>query len=308
MEEIHFAPLQGFTDLAYRSSHYQCIGGVDFYYTPYFSVDDPLSLKMENFHEGLFNRTIAQILPGNMDELKVLFQFILKLQFSSLNINLGCPYQMVTRKGRGAGLIQKPDLVSEMIKYIRDHSDLNISIKTRLGLFNEADIFKLLEKMHPGMIDTIIIHPRTAKQLYKGKASFEIFQKCKELFSDFDLIYNGDVNTFEDYVTIKEKIPEQQKWMLGRGLLSNPFLGWQVKKGCCSLPDNFNQKFYNFVIHLINNIERDSKDEGHALNRVKTQFIYLANSFPDSRKIFKVIKKSKSLVNVKEYLEEVILI
>jgi tRNA-dihydrouridine synthase B len=66
MNEIHFAPLQGFTDQVYRAVHFQYIGNVDFYYTPYYSVDDSLTLKTENFPEELFRRTIPQILPCNM--------------------------------------------------------------------------------------------------------------------------------------------------------------------------------------------------------------------------------------------------
>jgi tRNA-dihydrouridine synthase B len=302
MEEIHFAPLQGFTDLAYRLSHFQYIGGVDFYYTPYFSIDDPLSLKTKNFSEGLLNRTIPQILPGNLNELKVLVKLISDLHFSNININLGCPYPMVTRKGRGAGLIQKPDLVSQMVNYINNFSDLKISIKTRLGLFSANEIFDLLEKISPLIIDSIIIHPRTAKQLYNGKASPEMFLKCKDLFPDVDFVYNGDINTFKDFTDLKGKNQGQRKWMLGRGLLSDPMLGWRIKNENKNFSDYEMDKLYEFAFILINNIERDSKNEGHALNRVKSQFIYLCNSFPESRKIYRVVKKSKSIVEVKEIL------
>jgi tRNA-dihydrouridine synthase len=142
MNEIHFAPLQGFIDYVYQVSHFQHIGNVDFYYTPYYSVEDSLTIKTENFPEDLFHRTIPQILPGNMNELKVLFQFIHNLHFSCININLGCPYPMVTRKGRGAGLIRQPNLVSDMVHFISDHSNLIISLKTRLGLSDETDLFE----------------------------------------------------------------------------------------------------------------------------------------------------------------------
>lgn len=302
MDEIHFAPLQGYTDLAHRNAYFQLIGDVDFYYTPYFSVDDNLSYKPKIFLDGLFNLTIPQILPGNMNELKKLFNFISELHFLLININLGCPYPMVTRKGRGAGLILKPNLVSEMIQFINDHSKLKISLKTRLGLSGETEIFNLLEKIGHKKIETVIIHPRTAKQLYNGNASIEIFKKCKEMFPNFDFIYNGDINSVEDFVILKDQIPEQKKWMLGRGLLSNPLLAWQIKNGDHNLPENFKEKLIDFVFLLIANIERDSKDEGHALNRVKSQFAYLSNSFPDSRKLSRLIKKSKSIGGVKEIL------
>jgi tRNA-dihydrouridine synthase B len=302
MTEIHFAPLQGFTDFAYCNTHFQFIGNVDYYYTPYFSVDDALLIDRRTFSDGLFVRTIPQILPGNMDELKVLFRFINDNCFSTININLGCPYPMVTRKGRGAGLLDKPNLVSEMVRYISENSNLSISLKTRLGICDESSIFKLLEKISSEKIETVIIHPRTAKQLYKGNASPMIFLKCKELFPQIDLIYNGDINSLEDVSKIKEQIEGQDKWMLGRGLLSNPMLGWQIKNNCNYLPNDFYEKLYDFVFHLIDKIERDSKNQGHALNRVKSQFVYLSCSFPETQKIYRTIRKSKSLVEVKEFL------
>jgi tRNA-dihydrouridine synthase B len=302
MDEIHFAPLQGFTDLAYCNAHFQFVGNVDFYYTPYFSVDDVLFIDQKTFREGLFVRTIPQILPGSLDELKVLLQFIIDNGFSSININLGCPYPMVTRKGRGAGLLENPELVSKMARYICENSSLSVSLKTRLGLNDETSIFKLLEKISSEKIETVIIHPRTAKQLYKGNASPAIFMKCKELFPQIDLIYNGDISLIEDVLKLKDQIEGQDKWMLGRGLLSNPLLGWQIKNNCVNLPNGFYEKIYDFVFDLIDCIETDSKDQGHALNRVKSQFIYLSNSFPENQKIYRTIRKSKSLVEVKEFL------
>jgi tRNA-dihydrouridine synthase B len=302
MTEIHFAPLQGFTDLAYCNAHFKCIGDADYYYSPFFSVEDQLFINAKKIRKGLFERTIPQILPGNMEELKVLFRFVIENQFQKININLGCPYPMVTRKGRGAGLIPKPELVTEMINYIHHHSNLSVSLKTRLGLYEETEIYKLLETINPDTIETIIIHARTAKQLYKGDASPMMFQLCKEKFPQFDFIYNGDINSFEDFVKLKDQFRGQDKWMLGRGLLSNPLLGWQIKNSSCNLHPDFNKKLYDFIFNLIENIETDSKDQGHAFNRIKSQFIYLCNSFSEPRRIFRVVRKSKSLDEIKELI------
>jgi tRNA-dihydrouridine synthase B len=302
MTEIHFAPLQGFTDLAYRNAHFQCVGDVDFYYTPYFSIDDKLKIDTGKFSEGLFERTIPQILPGNIEELKLLSQFISNLHFSSINMNLGCPYPMVTRRGRGSALIQKPALVSEMVNYLSSHSNLKISLKTRLGLLGETEIFSLIDKLKPGTIENIIIHPRTAKQLYKGKASQEMFKRCVELFPEFQFIYNGDINSVDDFMALNEVVPGQQKLMLGRGLLSNPLLGWQIKNNNQSFSGSNEEKMQCFLFHLIENIETESNDQNHAMNRVKTQFTYLSNYFPESIRVYRAVRKSKSLIEVRKFL------
>ena len=36
---IHFAPLQGYTDVIYRNAHAACFGGIDTYYTPFVRLE-----------------------------------------------------------------------------------------------------------------------------------------------------------------------------------------------------------------------------------------------------------------------------
>jgi len=302
MPEIHFAPIQGFTDLTYRNTYYQAIGSVDYYYTPYFSVEDRLLIDTAKFANGLFDRTIPQILPASLNELKPLVQFVTESRFLSVNINLGCPYPMVTRRGRGAALIGNPELVAGMIRYIEDNSDLKISMKTRLGLMDHEEIFKLLEKVCLTNVSSVIIHPRTAKQLYKGTASVEMFQRCKQLFPSLDLIYNGDITSFEYYRELHELFPDLDKWMLGRGLLLNPLLAWQIKNNGAELSGESKKALSDFVSQLIQDIETDSNDRGHALNRLKSQFFYLSSIYNDSHKVGKFVRKSRSVEEVKNFL------
>ena len=307
--EIHFAPLQGHTDTAHRIAHFQEIGNIDFYYTPYYSTDNYTKMSLGKpippLPEELFRITVPQILPGNLTELKLLIPFIQKMNASHVNINLGCPYPMATNKGRGAALIQKPDLVAAFVRYISDYSNLTVSIKTRIGMKNDAEIFPLLEKLSSENIQYSIIHPRNAAQLYKGQINYAAFQKCKELFPNLDLIYNGDITSPEEFRRLKEMFPSQEKWMIGRGLLANPFLAKEIKTGE-KLPANEQfKRLLAYSFRLIDEIEADSNDPGHAFNRVKTQFIYLAESFPNPKKTFKSIKKSKSMEEIRFILNHV---
>ena len=305
-QEIHFAPLQGYTDQTYRRNHFLYVGDVDFYYTPYFSVDSKLSFAQTTCPPGLFDLTVPQILPANIDELKILLKFITENNFRQVNINLGCPYPMVTRKGRGAALILKPLLVKEMISWIADYSELTISLKTRLGLTDPLSVFDLFEKLDSSKTGSVIIHPRTAKQLYKGKASREMYIECKTRFPDFDMIYNGDITSFDDFTELDMLLKGQKKWMIGRGLLSNPFLGWQIKNGNSCLPYGAKEKFSDFIFSLISNIETESNNEGLALNKLKNQFEYLSNFFADQVKAFRVIRKSCTLLELKKNVDDLI--
>jgi tRNA-dihydrouridine synthase len=301
--EIHFAPMQGYTDMAYYLAYSKIFPHIDYYYTPFFSVDDDLSGTISNIPAQLFNQIIPQVLPKNIDELKLLLEFVMRNHFSDINLNLGCPYPMVTKRGRGAALIATGGIVAYMIDYIHDNSPLRVSIKTRLGMENEMDVLKLLDSISSKKVDSIIVHPRTAKQLYNGKVLLPMFQKCKELFPHINFIYNGDIIDLQTFSQLNEIIDSQQKWMIGRGMLSNPFLAGDIKGVDFGNENKRKVLLHSFVCQLIETIEYDSNDKGHAFNRVRIQLGYLLNAFPDSQKVKRVIRKSRILNELKLFVD-----
>jgi tRNA-dihydrouridine synthase len=299
--EIHFAPLQGFTDMAYFSAYSHFFSDVDFYYTPYFSVDDNLSVELF-LPKLLSNQLIAQVLPKDIAELGILLDFVVKNNFSEINMNLGCPYPMVTRKGRGAALIQQRNKVAEMIDFIHNHSSLDVSIKTRLGLSDENEILHLLDDVAVKKIKSVIVHPRTAAQLYKGDVSLPMYHRCLELFPDFDFIFNGDITSLAVFEKLQAFFPDQSKWMIGRGLLSDPFLAGRLKGADFGDIDSKNKLLKRFIIKLIDEIENNSKDKGHAINRIKTQFQYLSYAFTNPQKVSRTVKKMKLIDEIEEFV------
>lgn len=300
--EIHFAPLQGYTDIAYYLAFSIYFPYVDFYYTPYYSIEDDLSVRLDTIPDRILSQIVPQILPKTVDELKLLLSFVQQNNFTEINLNLGCPYPMVTKRGRGAALIGRGEVVADMINFINDHSDIKVSIKTRLGLEDEFEIFKLLDTIDVGKIDRLIVHPRTARQLYKGRVNVPIYQKCREMYPQIDMIYNGDITNLDDFNCIQELLNGQQKWMIGRGLLSNPFLSGQIKGFDSGIERLKAEQLYQFIVILMDEIIKDSNDRGHALNRIRNQFDYLSNAFPVSQKIIRGIKKIKSISELEKFL------
>jgi len=307
--EIHFAPLQGYTDKEYRYAFEKNFGEIDFYYSPYVSVRNDSSidaLEDITFHENEKEQLnlIPQILPGNMDELKLLMNAIVPLGYKKININAGCPYSMVTRKGRGAALILQPEKVTEMINLIHGETDFELSLKTRAGFENGNDIFHFLGQIPLDKLSEVIVHPRVAKQLYKGEADVAIFKKCIQNFPETSFIYNGDIKTLSDFQQKKEVVPMQKKWMIGRGLLENPFLAIQIKSENSEYFDVDETKLCHFIFDLIHQIEEKSMDKGHALNRCKIQMNILLNGFPTWKKSKKKIEKLRSMEELKAVVVE----
>ena len=99
---IYLAPLQGFTDFIYREIYADVFGSIDAFFIPYISLKNKellpkykIEIRPEN---NLQNRVVPQVLAGNSDELLFLAEIIKDLGFSEINLNLGCPYPMVTNR------------------------------------------------------------------------------------------------------------------------------------------------------------------------------------------------------------------
>jgi tRNA-dihydrouridine synthase len=203
--------------------------------------------------------------------------------YEEINWNLGCPMPKITRKNRGSGLLRYPQEIHSLLSRIFKNLDMRFSVKTRIGfedtsLFNElADVFSQFP------LSSLTVHTRTGSQMYSGTADKEFLLPYLEKFRGTELIYNGDIFSIEDFETLKKLMPAVSSWMIGRGLIRNPFLGEEIKAG---------EKIYNkerflaFHNRLNENVERTSTSEKTHLNRMKgywTQFRFMFND-PDNIK------------------------
>ena len=159
MFEIHFAPLQGYTEDCYRRIHHALCGGVDYYYTPFLRLEhgrvrskDLRDVKPEN-NGGV--PVVPQLIVRDAKELDALLQVIRPLGYQRADINMGCPFTLQTRHGRGAGLLPNPEAVEDICRIVRQHEgELTFSVKMRLGL-HEMDEW---QRVLPILNDTPLVH------------------------------------------------------------------------------------------------------------------------------------------------------
>jgi tRNA-dihydrouridine synthase len=300
---IHFAPLQGYTDTEYREVFFKTIGNVDQYYTPYLSLENNGSVRAISrilANEGHLHKEllVPQILPGSIDELIRLTTIVVEAGYQSMNINLGCPYPMVTKRGRGAALLKDPLLVNSLLKHLSTHFSLEVSLKMRIGMEQSDEVFSFLDQIDHSLVKAIIIHPRTAKQLYKGKADPFIFAGCKERYTHTNLIYNGDIDSKETFERLCELFPDQNEWMVGRGLIANPLLAKELKTGIQLSPLEKRELLLKFCLELYNAIGQSSNDKCHALNRIRLQLLAIFENCADKKKIIKQLKKAREFREV----------
>lgn len=224
---IFFAPLQGYTEDAYRRAHCKVVGGVERYLTPFVRIihGEVRSKDLRDI-DPAHNESVPvlpQLIAGDADEMRRLTEVILKEGYREVNINMGCPFPLQTRHGHGAGILPHPDKVEEILRAITEFPEVRFSIKMRLGLADCNEWRALMPMFNEAKLAHITLHPRIASQQYSGTADMDAFRAFSEACK-VPLIYNGDITTPTDIDRLHEAFPTLAGVMVGRGLLARPTL------------------------------------------------------------------------------------
>lgn len=227
MSYIAFAPLQGYTDAVYRRAHWECVGGVDEYYTPFVRIEkgevrgkdlrdiDPAA------NEGV--PTVPQVIARDCDEFARLCDALQGQGWSRIDLNMGCPFPMQVKAGRGSGLLQHPDRVGEILREMLRRPEVTFSVKMRLGQECVDEGAALMPIINDMPLLHVTLHPRLGRQQYKGMPDREAFRRFYEECKH-PMVYNGDITEPAQMAELRGEFPRLKGFMLGRGLLARPWL------------------------------------------------------------------------------------
>ena len=308
--KIYLAPLQGFTDWIFRESYSQHIGLFDKTFTPFIRMQGNEFYRPSQCNDLLpehnqFQKPVPQFLGNDVASFARFEELCLEHDYTEVNINMGCPFPMVTGKRLGAGLLAYPAEIEQLLKGIFANTKLKLSIKCRLGLENATEFEKLIPIFNNYPLEEIIIHPRVGKQQYKGEVNLEAFAiYAKQLIHH--VCYNGDITNVADMERIQALAPQVDRIMIGRGVLQHPFLLAKIRGQEMTQKEKVN-KLRNFHLSLIELCKQKYSGDMHLMNRVEELWNYHALGFENGHKIYKLIKKCKSLAQYEALVLRIIL-
>ena len=307
--KLSLGPFQGITDAPFRNVFKKHFGGVDKFYTPFFTgiqKDHAKNMQVEEI-DPRFNdvETLTpQILSTDAEEILRFASQCKELGYKEINLNMGCPFPRVANKKRGCGLLPYPEKIDAMLGAVFECIDLKFSVKCRLGYFNPDEIVPVIEVFNRYPLSELIIHPRIGKQLYKGEADVQRFAELMPLIKA-PLVYNGDIVSVESFERIREKVQPVNEFMLGRGLLANPFLAEEIKGDSRHCERNEVERLHAYVIDLYEDRLRHAGGSPKVLGRMKELWSYLMYSFNEPQDIWRKIKKINALKDYEEAVETV---
>ena len=307
--QIYLAPLQGLTDWIFRESFSQHIGQFDKTFTPFLRVQGGDFYRPSQCNDllsahNVFQKPIPQFLGNTAESFQIFEKLCLQYGYTEANINMGCPYPMVTGKRMGAGLLAHPTEVAKLLEGIFAETRLKISIKTRLGQESSVEFESLIPIFNAFPLEELIIHPRIGKQQYKAEVDLEAFARYAPQLKH-PVCYNGDILTLADIEKVQALVPQIDRFMLGRGVLQNPFLLAEIRKQELTQAEKV-KMLRNFHISIIEYCKQKYSGDLHLLKRFEEMWEYHAEGFENGHKIYKLVKKSKTLAQYEGVVFKVI--
>ncbi len=306
MNALSLAPFQGITDVVYRNIFKKHFRGIDKYYTPFFTgiqKDNSKSLRGEEISPD-FNdvkTVVPQILSNTAEEIIRFANQCKSMGYPEFNLNMGCPFPRVANKTRGCGLMADPNRTIKMLNDVFEGIDgIKFSIKCRLGYFNDEEIDAFIDTFNSLPFSEIIIHPRIGKQMYTGEASLEKFTALMPKINK-PLVYNGDIFDVEKYNLVSSQ--PVSKIMLGRGLLTNPFLAEQIKD--IDNQQDKKSRLHNFVVDLYVERLRHAGGSPKIIGSMKELWKYMMNIFDDPQNVWRKVKKVNHLDEYETAVENI---
>ena len=341
---LSLGPFQGITDAPFRNVFKRHFGGIDKFYTPFFTgihkEEHAKNLQGEEIDPSCndVNTLTPQILSTDAEEILRFAKQCKELGYKEINLNMGCPFPRVANKKRGSGLLPYPNKVEAMLERVFEGIDIKFSVKCRLGYFSPEEIDAIIPIFNKYPLSELIIHPRIGKQLYKGEADVERFKSLIP-YINAPLVYNGDIFSVNSFLHIHEVIagddpqiairrceasqsPLLSGYMLGRGILANPFLAEEIKAfviarrndeaiqnnglDCrASLAMTKTERLHTYVIDLYEDRLHHAGGSPKVLGRMKELWSYLMYSFEEPQVVWRKIKKINALKEYEEAVETI---
>ena len=205
------APLRGVTVRCFRRVFAAELAeaGFDEAITPFITATggyDPLSDRELRGGESI--RVTPQFIGKDPAALRRCLERIKGAGYSTADLNAGCPFPMVRRKGRGSGLLRTPDVLERMLETgCEAMGEGAFSLKARLGVDRPDELLSLMPIVNRYPLRFIAVHARTARQMYDGECDRDAFAAVAAA-AKVPVVYNGDVS-----------LPAAGMVMVGRGFV-----------------------------------------------------------------------------------------
>lgn len=262
---------------------------------------------------------IIQIFGNTIEETITAAHYAESIWADGIDFNCGCPARSMIASGNGGKLLLEPDTLIHILSSIKKNIKIPLSLKTRIGfdqILPPSFYHNIAQKSG---IDCLIIHGRTVKQMYRGRADWRHIKAISQKLS-IPVIGSGDItDPYEAVERIKNFTPAGI--MIGRGAIGQPWIFAQIKKiiaGHTIRPRLSRIKIkktirlhlkllINEFLHNYYYTSRFAPDEIkiHALRHMRKHYGWYLKSFAGAKKIRLKLMTGEDLNEVNKLIENI---
>ena len=224
------APMEDVTDVVFRHVVKEA-GAPDVFFTEFTNSDSfchpdgKESVQGRLVFEEDEQPIVAHIWGDNPEYFRQMSTELKEMGFKGIDINMGCPVPNVATRGKGSGLILRPDVAAELIAAAKE-GGLPVSVKTRIGYHSQDEMIDWLTHILKQDIANLSIHLRTRDEMSKVPAKWELIPEILALRDEIApntlITINGDVLDRQMGLELVEKYGVDGV-MIGRGIFKNPY-------------------------------------------------------------------------------------
>lgn len=307
---IGLAPMEGVVDPLVREM-LTALGGIDFCSTEFVRVTDKLLPHHvfyryapelnSNCRTSSGVPVFIQLLGGKPDWLAENAHRLSRMGAQGIDLNFGCPAKTVNRHDGGATLLKKPERLFNVITKVKKATDSRtlVTAKVRLGYLDKSLAQEIALACSEAGAHWMTVHGRTKEEAYRPPAHWHVIADMKDS-ANIPVLANGDITNSTSY----QKCQTESKCksvMIGRGLMTNPFLALELKS------PNRETPWLTRLTPLIEYIPRSNIIYGkkRTLGRAKQWLRYLAQGNSKFLRLFNELKREPEIDSLENSLRTI---
>lgn len=224
------APMEDVTDVVFRHVVKKA-GAPDVFFTEFTNSDSYCHPDGKESVQGRLvfaedeQPIVAHIWGDKPEFFREMSLGLAEMGFKGIDINMGCPVPNVAGRGKGSGLILRPDVAAELIEAAKA-GGLPVSVKTRIGYKEIAELENWITHLLKQDIANLSIHLRTRDEMSKVDAHWDLIPQILEIRDRIApqtlITINGDIPDRQTGLQLAEQYGVDGI-MIGRGIFKNPF-------------------------------------------------------------------------------------
>uniref|UniRef100_A0A8C3J369 tRNA-dihydrouridine(47) synthase [NAD(P)(+)] n=1 Tax=Calidris pygmaea TaxID=425635 RepID=A0A8C3J369_9CHAR len=185
------------------------------------------ALLKRHHSEDIFGVQLEGAFPNTMTKCAELLNQTIEVDF--VDINVGCPIDLVYKKGGGCALMTRSNKFEQIVRGMNLMLDVPLTVKIRTGVQEKINVaHKIIPKIREWGASMVTLHGRSREQRYTRGADWDYIAECAKIASPMPLFGNGDILSYEDANRAMQM--GVSGIMIARGALIKPWLFTEIKE------------------------------------------------------------------------------